>query len=142
MYRGALFTSGPAPLAGAEQTLDERIIVRTKLIVATAALLLFTTACGSDESSDSASDATTAEAGGEEGASRDETNATIVSGWVSIGQQSNSTFDEACLADLAAQLSDEDAAKVAAEPDIPGEQLSEEGSAVLAKVILDCVTSL
>jgi hypothetical protein len=138
MYRGALFTSGPAPLAGAEQTLDERIIVRTKLIAATATLLLFTAACGSD---DSGSDATTAEAGGEEGGSRDETNATIVSGWVSIGQQSNSTFDEACLADLAAQLSDEDAAKVAAEPGIAGDQLSEAGSALLTKAITDCVAS-
>jgi hypothetical protein len=141
MYRGALFTTGPAPLAGAEQTLDERIIVRTKLIAATATLLLFTAACGSDDSSDSGSDATTAEAGGEEGGSRDETNATIVAGWVSVGQQNNSTFDEACLADLAAQLSDEDAAKVAADPAISGDQLSEAGSAVLTKVITDCAAS-
>lgn len=87
MYRGALFTTDPAPLAGAERTLDERIIVRT------------------------------------------------------VGQQSNSTFDEACLADLAAQLSDEDAAKVAAEPGIAGDQLSAAGSALLTKVITDCAAS-
>ena len=116
--------------------------MRTKLIAATAAVLLFTTACGSDDSSDSSSDETTAEAGSEEGGSRDETNATIVSGWVSLGQQNNSTFDEACLADLAAQLSDEDAAKVAADPGIPGEQLSEAGSALLTKVVTDCAASL
>jgi hypothetical protein len=116
--------------------------MRTKLIAATTALLLFTTACGSDDSSDSSSDATTAEAGGEEGGTRDEMNATIGSGWISVGQQNNSTFDEACLADLAAQLNDEDAAKVAANPAIAGDQLSEDGSALLTKVITDCAASL
>jgi hypothetical protein len=116
--------------------------MRAKLIAATTALLLFTTACGSDDSSDSSSDATTAEAGGEEGGTRDETNATIVSGWVSVGQQNNSTFDEACLADLASQLSDEDAAKVAADPAISGDQLSQAGSDLLMKVLSDCVASL
>jgi hypothetical protein len=105
-------------------------------------MLLFTTACGSDDSSDSSSDATTAEAGGEEGGSRAEMNATMVSGWVSVGEQNNSTFDEACLADLASQLSDEDAAKVAADPAISGDQLSEDGSALLTKVVTDCVASL
>lgn len=109
--------------------------MRTKFLAAAATLLLFTAACGSDDSSNSSSDATTAEASGDTTAEAggDASGSGDRAAQVDsiIATLATDGVDEACARKLLDTMADADIAIVAANAD---ETLTDAGQLAMAAI--------